>query len=240
MDAPDIRALEDQVNELSKELELFTYAASHDLQTPIRGISGLLGILHRQLDGQLSDTQQCLFAQIFSDCRHASALVNSISDYARLGREPMEWGWVDLQSLALEICDRRQRVIVERDALIGIQSSLPKVWGDRHQLDRALDNLIGNALKYCTTSPAITISGSESRTRSVISVQDNGIGIDPALQGQIFDAFRRLHSRSEFDGTGLGLAIVSKVAQNHGGNAWVESAGIGSGCTFHLTIKRNF
>jgi light-regulated signal transduction histidine kinase (bacteriophytochrome) len=239
MDCPDIETLQNQVSALSEELELFTYAASHDLQTPLRGISGLLGILHRQLDGQLDERQQCLFAQIFNDCRYATDLINNILSYSRLGREPMQHESIDLWTLALEICDRHHATIEERKAVLTF-SSLPEVWGDRHQIGRALENLIGNALKYCKTTPLIVISGSESRTRWAIAVQDNGIGVDPELQGQLFTMFRRLHSRSEFDGTGVGLATVSKIAQNHGGNAWVESAGIGTGCTFHFTIKKPY
>jgi signal transduction histidine kinase len=117
---------------------------------------------------------------------------------------------------------------------------LPTVWGDRDRLGQLMANLIGNAIKYNRSRDPWVEVGSvpgADDTWVTVSVRDNGIGIDPQFHAKIFQLFRRLHTREEFEGTGAGLAICAKIVQAHGGRIWVESEP-GQGATFLVTLRR--
>ena len=113
---------------------------------------------------------------------------------------------------------------------------LPAVTGDRSQLIQLMDNLIGNALKYHGDQPPqIYISAKHSKNEWIISVRDNGIGIEPKYYEKIFEIFQRLHDQKMYPGTGIGLAVCRRVVYQHGGRIWVESEP-GHGSTFYFTI----
>ena len=112
---------------------------------------------------------------------------------------------------------------------------LPRLNGDVGQLTQLFQNLIGNAIKFCgKTPPEVTVSATRKDTEWIISVVDNGIGIAPQYQDQIFGMFKRLHGRNEYEGTGIGLAVCNKIVERHGGRIWVESEA-GKGAAFHFT-----
>ena len=110
---------------------------------------------------------------------------------------------------------------------------------NRIQISQLFQNLIGNAIKFKgEKSPQIKISAQELEDHWLFSVCDNGIGIDPQYQKQIFSIFKRLHTRKEYDGTGIGLSICKKIVERHNGKIWVESK-FGEGATFYFTISKN-
>ncbi len=125
---------------------------------------------------------------------------------------------------------------------VEIVGDLPEVWGDRVRIGQLLGNLIGNGLKYNRSEcPRVEVEWVEAPPDkaeagfTTIAVRDNGIGIDPKFHARIFELFRRLHTRDEYEGTGAGLAICQKIAQAHGGRIWVESTpGVGS--TFFVNL----
>jgi light-regulated signal transduction histidine kinase (bacteriophytochrome) len=114
--------------------------------------------------------------------------------------------------------------------------SLPVVLGNRSQLHQVLLNLVGNAIKYRgERAPRIAVGAERQGDSWIISVRDNGIGIDPAYHEQIFDIFRRLHARNEYSGTGIGLAIARRIVEQHGGRIRIESES-GRGSTFFVSL----
>ena len=116
---------------------------------------------------------------------------------------------------------------------------MPHICADYSQMVQLFQNLIGNALKYRSNeSPQIFISSRKEDDHWLFSVEDNGIGIDPQYNDQIFRIFRRLHTHDEYEGTGIGLAIVDRILGRHGGRIWVESE-LGKGSTFYFTIPKN-
>ena len=126
-------------------------------------------------------------------------------------------------------------VITETNARV-LVGPLPKVRGARSQLVQLLLNLISNALKYCKNrSPVIRISAILDASNWVVSVEDNGIGIEEKHYERIFEVFKRLHGQNEYAGTGIGLAVCRRVAHHHGGKIWVSSVA-GQGSTFQFTI----
>jgi two-component system, chemotaxis family, sensor kinase Cph1 len=116
---------------------------------------------------------------------------------------------------------------------------LPTVMADKAQMIQLLTNLLSNAIKFHSTDPPrIWISSTEGYSGWTFSVKDNGIGIDPKYQSNLFKMFSRLHSRDEYPGTGIGLAISKKIVERHGGQIWYESDGA-IGSTFYFTLPRN-
>lgn len=113
---------------------------------------------------------------------------------------------------------------------------LPRVEADAMQLGQLFQNLVGNGIKFRgERRPAIQVDASRSNGEWVFSVADNGIGIEPEHRDQIFDVFKRLHGRGEYEGTGIGLALCRRIVERHGGRIWVEST-LGEGATFYFTI----
>jgi len=128
-----------------------------------------------------------------------------------------------------------KRAIEESGASITFDP-LPTVTADRTQMVQVLQNLIGNAVKFrAEEAPQIHVSARRENDAWVISVQDNGIGIDPKHGDRLFLMFQRLHSQEEYEGTGIGLAIVKKIVENHNGKIWFESEP-GKGSTFYFTL----
>lgn len=235
----DLRQVNEQLESANQELENFTYAASHDLKTPLRGISGLIAILRRKIDSKVTPEERSLLEQIIKDCEYAMRLVDDILVYSRVGRLQEQPKLVNVNQLLSEVVAHLNSEIIKTQASVR-WSQMPHVWADPFQLIQVFENLIANALKYRSKKqlPLISISAETTPQEWVFSVQDNGIGIAPEDQGQLFTMFKRLHSQSEYEGTGIGLATVKKIAMRHGGTAWVDSEGPGCGSTFRFTIKR--
>ena len=126
--------------------------------------------------------------------------------------------------------------IEEAGAKIEIQGPLPAVEGSPAQFERLFRNLLSNAVKFRGDEPPlVSVSAASVDGEWVVTVSDNGIGIDPGKERQIFDVFQRLHSQDEYGGTGMGLAICKRIVERHGGRIWVESAS-GGGSAFKFTV----
>ena len=184
--------------------------------------------------------------------RRMRAMIHGMLNLARVGKVIGEIHLVNLDELLAVIKTDLKELLRSRGAELRIASPLPLVWGDRDRIGQLLANLINNGIKY-NKSPtpwvevnAIVEAGADSpghaadsspNAEVTISVRDNGIGIEPQFHGTIFQLFRRLHTREEFDGTGAGLAICNKIVQAHGGRIWVEST-LGQGSTFFVRLPR--
>ena len=231
--------LQSEMDLAFRELETLTHAASHDLKTPLRGIKGLLAILERKLNARLSDSERQLFVQVRRDCDYATDLVDGILRHLKLGQAQINRVKVDVSELLEQVCARFADTITATNGTIcWHKQSMPVLLADRTQLQQVLENLIDNALKYRSEAPPqITILLRHRAGLWVFSVRDNGMGIDPTLIKQLFTMFSRLHSRAEIEGTGIGLASVKKIAQLHGGDAWIESEGLGCGSTVYFSLR---
>ena len=227
-----------QADELARsnaELQEFAYVASHDLQEPLRVISGFTQLLSDRYSGQLDETADEFISYVVDGSERMKILINDLLEYSRVGTqgrplEPVE------SSSALEHALSNLRVAMsEADARV-THDRLPKVQGDINQLSQMFQNLISNAIKFrAEHPPKIHISSVQVGESWVMSVSDNGIGIDPQYSERIFGMFKRLHGRGEYPGTGIGLAICSKIVERHMGKIWVESEP-GNGSTFSFTL----
>jgi PAS domain S-box-containing protein len=232
------RALQQSIEALSKaneELQQFAYAASHDLQEPLRTIASFTQLLERRYSGDKEASE--FTALIVEGVNRMNVLISDLLKYSRVGvaaglrRTPLELGNA-LQWALLNL----DRSIREHGASV-TQDGLPEVVANESQMVQLFQNLISNSLKYKSSlPPLIQVGAEEMEDEWIISVRDNGIGIEPQYSQRIFGVFKRLHGR-DVPGTGIGLAIARKIVENHGGRIWVESDGK-HGSNFRFTLPK--
>ena len=221
------------------DLQQFAYIASHDLQTPLRNISGFAHILHQGLKESLDKKKSDYFERIIRGCRSMQMLIQGMLNYSRVESRETPFVMVDLNETYLSAVEILSSSIAELNGEVGCTTKLPVVRGDPAQLLQLLQNLIGNALKYHgPESPQVTVSAELEDTGAWrLSVRDNGIGIAEGQLEKIFGLFTRLHCSDEYPGTGLGLAICRRIAERHGGAISAESV-VGQGSVFHVLLPR--
>jgi PAS domain S-box-containing protein len=219
----------------NKDLEQFAYVASHDLQEPLRAVSGFVELLRMQLEGSLDAKKMEYMNFAVDGVKRMQGLINGLLEYSRvgtLGRTPQP---TDLKAALEKALLALQVSIKESDAKV-IATNLPTVNVDPVQIVQLFQNLIGNAIKFRSEAPPeIHVSVARQDSSWQFAVSDNGIGIDPQYVQKIFLIFQRLHTRKKYPGTGIGLSICKKIVERHGGKIWVESA-LGHGSTFYFTI----
>jgi PAS domain S-box-containing protein len=219
------------------ELEQFVTIASHDLQEPLRMMTGYLDLLRRRAQGKLDEEGLEYLDYSLQSGKRMQQLIRDLLDYSRIGTRGARMERTGIEASVEEARLNLSLLIQESNAEISVSDTLPEVIGDHSQLVQLFQNLIGNAIKYRRDGeiPRISISAVDNRGEWIIKVVDNGIGIDPADQTRIFGIFQRLHGRSAYPGTGMGLAICRKIVERHHGRIWVESE-IGEGAAFCFSL----
>ena len=220
------------------DLKRFAHIASHDLQSPLRSVVSMLGLLEKR-NGEALDIEgrEYLNRAVNAGVR-MSQLIRDLMTYSRVDYEAVPFDSVDMNVVAAEVLNDLHDEINLSNAKITI-AELPVVGGDEAQLKDLLRVLVSNSMMYRSDdSPEIQVEALPGHDEWQFSVSDNGIGIKPEYQKQIFTMLQRLHSREEYPGTGIGLAICRRVAGRHGGRIWVESE-YGQGSCFRFTISRS-
>ncbi len=240
-DITEQKKAEDEIRRSNAELEQFAYVASHDLREPLRMISSYVALLERRFADKLDDDGREFIHFAKDGAQRMDHLILDLLEYSRIGRVCDSLELSDLGAILQSALAILEPSIKESQAEIRFPASLPSVMASGDEITRLFQNLIGNALKYrspdrpCRIEIAVKPLG-----RSwVISIADNGIGIDPKNFGRIFQIFQRLHGREAFGGgSGIGLSICKKIVERHGGRIWIESAGEGQGSTFFFTLPQ--
>ncbi len=219
------------------ELEQFAYVASHDLRQPLRMVSSYVTLLERRLGEQLDDVSREFIGYTVSGVKRMDALIKGLLDYSRVGRGGEDFTDVDLEETVAAACANLGLDDGGGEASVTVEHPLPSVPGVSSELTRLFQNLIGNAVKYRHPDrpPEIRVGALRDGPDWVITVEDNGMGIDPANFERIFGMFQRLHGEGEYEGTGIGLAICRKIVTSHQGRIWVESEE-GLGCRFKVAL----
>ncbi|GMV04068.1 MAG: hypothetical protein AMXMBFR53_03490 [Gemmatimonadota bacterium] len=213
-----------ELQEANAELEAFSYSVSHDLKTPLRAIDGYSAFLEDALAAGRFEEAVPLVGEIRANARRMGRLIEDLLTLARVGRAQLVRHRVELAPLAAEIVERERKLAAERDIRLEMEE-IPPVHGDAHLLRQALENVLGNAVKF--TRPravaVIRIAARRDGDRVDVSVHDNGVGFPPEQGQTLFQVFHRLHPSEDFEGTGVGLAIVRRIVERHGGRVAAES-----------------
>ena len=217
------------------ELEQFAYVASHDLQEPLRMVTGYVQMLARRYKGQLDADADDFIAFAVDGAQRMSVLINDLLSYSRVTTRGKDFVPTDCEAIMENVLADFQLAIEESGAVV-THDPLPTILADDVQMGRVVQNLVGNAIKYHGDEPPrVHVSAERQGEEWRFGIRDNGIGIAPEHRERIFIIFQRLHARDEYAGTGIGLAICKKTVERHGGRIWVESEP-GQGSTFYFTV----
>ncbi|OGR83025.1 MAG: hypothetical protein A2901_01835 [Elusimicrobia bacterium RIFCSPLOWO2_01_FULL_54_10] len=230
------------LEKVNHELDQFVHVASHDLRAPLRAIGSFSSILQKDLDGKLDPDSKDTLEQIILGAKRMNELIDDLLTLSRITKVTNPFELVNIQDI-IEVVERRLHSdIAESSAMITVHQPLPAVNCDRIKITEVFVNLINNAIKYSSKNSGgqakIEIGARALEGQYEFFVKDNGIGIDSQYHLQIFDMFKRLHSKDQYEGTGAGLYIVKNIIEEHGGKVWVESQ-VGKGATFRFTIPKN-
>lgn len=227
------------LEQANEDLRQFAYVASHDLSEPLRVITGFLELLAEELGPALPPTAKEYLSFVTSSAERMRQLLDDLLGYARIGWGPDGPVEVSLDAVLATALEPFESTAGAVGAEIHA-GGLPVVSGDRAQLVRLFEHVLGNALKFRSPQrvPRIEVSATRLDETWRITVADNGIGIGPGHRDRVFKMFHRLHTREEYEGTGIGLALCQRIVQLHGGEIGIDDPdGDGTIVWFTLPIE---
>ena len=236
----ELQTTNEELKRSNSELEQFAYIASHDLQEPLNITGNFIDILADRYQDNLDEQAFTFIEFAKGGVNRMGLLIKNLLTFSKVGGKVIAFKNASLQEIVEEKLLDLGMVIKKKNAEI-VLDNLPEICCERFQIGMLFYNLINNALKFNDNEiPKIEITNltSPKDTYWKFSVKDNGIGIEPEFQEQIFEIFKRLHNKDEYEGTGIGLALCKKIVNRHKGNIWLESKK-GEGTNFVFTIDKN-
>jgi len=233
----ELRRAADDLARSNRDLEQFAYVASHDLQEPLRMVSSYVQLLARRYEGKLDAEADKFIGYAVDGAARMRRLIDDLLAYSRVGTRGRALAPVDAAAALGDAMKDLAGAVDETGASVTCDE-LPRVLGDRTQLARLFQNLIGNAIKFREPARPCRVHVSAGRDGGLwlFRVRDNGIGIEPQYLEKVFQIFQRLHDRTTYPGTGVGLPICRRIVERHGGRIWVESQP-GEGSVFCFTLR---
>lgn len=227
-----------QLRDTIGELESFSYSVSHDMRAPLRAMRGFADVLLEENRGQLNAQGLKYLERIAAAANRMDQLIEDVLTYTRVLRSEIQLKPIDLDILVHQIIDTYPQLQTAGVSL-EIGTNLPAVIGNEASLLQSLSNLLTNAVKFVAAGvrPKVSITAEEKEGEIRLSIQDNGIGIDPKDHARIFQIYERVHSPESFGGTGIGLAIVRKAIERMNGTVGLESS-LGHGSVFWIQLKK--
>jgi PAS domain S-box-containing protein len=238
-----LQAYSERLRKSNSELQEFAYAASHDLQEPLRKVMAFGDRLSDKYTEQLGEQGRNYIGRMQSATRRMQALINDLLTFSRVTSKGRPFAPVDLGVVARNVLEDLELRIAREGGSVEV-GELSVIEADRSQMHQLFMNIIGNSLKFHKKDepPAVTVSGSlagsngKGSGRSYqVTFRDNGIGFDEKYTDEVFSVFQRLHGRGEYEGNGIGMALCRKIAERHGGTISADSSP-GEGATFIVTL----
>jgi PAS domain S-box-containing protein len=225
-----------ETKRINEELSQYAYAVSHDLKGPLRAIRNYAGFLYEDLVDTLTGEQKKYLEGLKKAVNQGDNLIRDLLNLSRIDRVPLEMEVAEVPNLIGEV---RSILNLPAEVKMTVDSKWPEFKFDRTLLKQILQNLISNSVKFNERNPKCIEIGWQAapEDRIDIFVRDNGIGVEPQYQEQIFRIFQRLHTDRDYEGTGIGLAIVQKAVNKLGGSVRLESEP-GKGSTFYIRLPR--
>jgi signal transduction histidine kinase len=234
----ELKRVQEELTESNRELEIFAFAASHDLKEPLRMITMYTQLIERGLKKVLDEQTKEYINYVTDGVRRMQLLLDNLLTYSLLGKNKQENIAINLNEKLKKVLLNLTVAIEECDAKV-VCFDLPKVMASPTEMIQLFQNIIANALKFrkSDTKPVIEICCVEEKNEFIFTISDNGIGIKKEDQERVFQLFTRLYSRAQYEGTGIGLATCKKILNKLNGKIWVTSTE-GVGTTFHFTIPK--
>jgi len=230
----DAESAAELLRQSNEDLERFAYAASHDLQEPLRTIASYVQLLQLRYQHRLDSEADEFIDFVIGAVQRMVRLLQDLLEYSRIGHENEPPRPVRTDAVLRDVIGNLQAAIEETGATV-VHDPLPTLTTDPGRLGQVFQNLISNALKFRNAvPPQVHISAEQRNGEWVFAVRDNGLGFNPEYAHKLFIIFQRLHGR-EYSGTGVGLAICKRIIERHGGRIWAESK-MGEGSTFYFSL----
>lgn len=230
-----LEASKQVLEQANMELKQFAYIAYHDLQSPLRSVTGFIHLLKMKLEDKLDGEAADWMRRVTEATEQMQTLIQDLATFSKVDSRARPFSMVAFGDVLNDAVSQLEPSIRDSGGRVTF-GQMPQVFGDRSQLAQLMDNMIGNGLKYHGDKPPhVHISAQRSEGMWTFCVRDNGIGIDPQHAEKIFEVFQRLHHKNEYPGTGIGLAVCRRIVARHGGRIWVDSS-LSLGSTFHFTI----
>ena len=229
----------DMLQHLNAELKQFAYIASHDMREPLRSIGAFSSLLQRRQGDKLDDSGKEYLGFIREAVDRMSALLTDLLDYSKINSQ-QETEWIDMKGIIQTVKSNLNHQLMTTEGEIVVERrGIPYLDAVPTQMMQLFQNLISNSLKFRKpdVKPVVQVAGYAQDGGQVITIKDNGIGIDPKYKEKVFGMFSRLNNKEKFEGTGIGLATCKKIVQQHGGKIWVESEE-GKGSTFFIWMPK--
>lgn len=248
----ELQVYSDELTRSNRELEDFAFVASHDLQEPLRKIRAFGNRLESGYHNEIDERGQDFLKRMLNAAERMSMLISDLLSFSRVSTRGKDFDDVNLETVAKDVLGDLEVAIEERNATINIPA-LPKIRGDRSQLEQLFLNLLSNSLKFQKDDTKIVVdviceeaSDDDLKDRSnaedyewiKITIKDNGIGFEQSFAEKIFAPFQRLHGRSEYKGTGIGLAVCRRIVERHNGTIFATSTE-GAGASFTFLLPKN-
>lgn len=235
------RELEKRNSELAAsniELEQFAYIASHDLQEPLRMVTGFLGQIEKRYSDNLDDKGREYIHYAVDGASRMKQIIFDLLEYSRVGKKAVKYETFAVGDVIDEVITLNKPMFAENKVTI-FKSEMPTITAGKTLIRQVFQNLLANAVKYRNpeTNTQIAIDYRETPEFWEFSVSDNGIGIKSDHLDKIFVLFQRLHSRDQYSGSGIGLSVCKKIVESHGGRIWATSEP-GGGSTFYFSLKK--
>jgi PAS domain S-box-containing protein len=230
-----VRQRTTELRQSNDDLEQFAYAASHDLQEPLRTVASYVQLLARRYEGKLDTDADDFIRYSVDGVVRMQALIRDLLAYSRLSTHKDQFRDVESEEIFAHVLANLHAAIEETGAEV-THDPLPRLHADASRLTSLFQNLIGNGIKFRgAEKPRVHVSAERRGADWVLSFRDNGIGIEANYADRIFVIFQRLHARERYPGTGIGLAICKKIVDQHGGRIWFESEP-DRGTTFFVSL----
>ena len=236
-DITERKKLADEVTRSNIALQQFASVAAHDLQEPLRSVSGFVDLLAKHLGNDLDEKSSHYMARIKDVVQRMKNLINDLLSYSRIQTKPQVLAVVDCNEV-LEGCIQCLSASIRKSNAVVTIEPLPSLLADSSQLSQLFQNLLSNSLKFAdpTRSTVFNVSARQDGLFWLFEVSDNSIGFDMQFSERVFGPFQKLHSHSAYEGTGMGLAICRGIVERHGGRIWSVSEP-GKGTTFFFTLQ---
>ncbi len=225
-----------KLRDFNQDLEDFARIVAHDLQAPLRSLTMFAELLAKEFSDRLNAEGISYLTRITDGGSRMQTFIQDLLTYSRAGKSEQTWVYCDLQELVARVIQNLQAAIAESDAIIEVKDLPRHILVNPTEIEQLFQNLIDNSIKFRgDRRPHIQIQGQQQLEQWLISIRDNGIGIEPQFHQKIFQIFQRLHSLRQYSGTGIGLSICQKIVSRHHGKIWLESQ-LGEGSSVYFTL----
>jgi len=225
-----------ELEDAYKDLESFSYAASHDLRSPLITIQGFTTALLQDCADKLDDNERDLLIRVESNIAKMRQLIDDLLAFSRVTTKEVQKSEIDMEALTRRVFEEVRPAAADRIIHLKV-NTLPSAYGDLTMIHQVLVNLLSNSIKFtsCREAAIIDVGGHTEINENIYYVRDNGIGLDMKYSHKLFALFQRIHNSKQFEGTGVGLVIAKKIITKHGGRIWAEGKQEEGAC-FYFTL----